>query len=571
VDSLTPRAALNALERWKDQYGGEASARKRVLIRQLSRARLRGASSGERPSEIQRLHESLCFLHAYPDDAPVLALVRRALRSFDLRADVRRHAESLASSGIAGTPTDYRFYYPTARWLASRWSQHLKIDWDEFESPERLMPLLSQLALPAEQPAVDELDETLRQWIERLRRRDETDAGFLIRRFAELPMDDAVREALWDSFDILMRLTAGKGTPSRTRARVDFGIPVHFQTAPLSRERPVLEKALAEEPRAIYDLSPSEGAELVNLARVSMVSRERDLDAFAWGDPLDVRLVDYGNGLQFAAIGMVPSHRLLLESVYGYLTLKNGVPLGYVLTSALFGSSEVAYNVFETYRGAEAGPIYGKVLAMTRHLFGSDSFTVDPYQLGHENEEGIESGAWWFYNKLGFRPRDAAVRRVLRGELARMKRRPSHRSNAATLRKLAQSNVYYHAGRERDDVLGLVSLSRIGLAATRYLSRRFGSDRARGAKVLESEARETLGADLREWSRDEREAFRRWAGIVGLLGVTRWSPAERRALVEVIRAKGGRRESDYVHRFNAHRRLRASLLRLSRSGTEAGV
>ena len=46
-----------------------------------------------------------------------------------------------------------------------------------------------------------------------------------------------------------------------------------------------------------------------------------------------------GDGLELAAIGMVPKRRLLLEAVYGFLTLKNGVPIGYVLNSALFGSS----------------------------------------------------------------------------------------------------------------------------------------------------------------------------------------------------------------------------------------
>jgi len=39
------------------------------------------------------------------------------------------------------------------------------------------------------------------------------------------------------------------------------------------------------------------------------------------------------------------------------LTLKNGVPIGYVLASGLFGSSEVMYNVFETFRGGESARI----------------------------------------------------------------------------------------------------------------------------------------------------------------------------------------------------------------------
>jgi hypothetical protein len=43
----------------------------------------------------------------------------------------------------------------------------------------------------------------------------------------------------------------------------------------------------------------------------------------------------------------------------------------------------------------------------------------------------------------------------------------------------------------------------------------------------------------------------------------RWSPAERRALVRVVRAKGGRRESDFVRAFDAHAKLRHALLALA--------
>jgi hypothetical protein len=92
-----------------------------------------------------------------------------------------------------------------------------------------------------------------------------------------------------------------------------------------------------------------------------MVTRARDLDAFSYADPRDVRLVDCGDGLVFACVGVRPERRLLLESVYAFLTLKNGVPIGYVLSSALYGSAEIAYNVFETWRGAEAGRVYGRV------------------------------------------------------------------------------------------------------------------------------------------------------------------------------------------------------------------
>ena len=52
-------------------------------------------------------------------------------------------------------------------------------------------------------------------------------------------------------------------------------------------------------------------------------------------------------------------------------------PNSFVITSALYGSAEIAFNVFDTFRGAEAGPVYGKVVGMTRALFGTDVYSND--------------------------------------------------------------------------------------------------------------------------------------------------------------------------------------------------
>ena len=52
--------------------------------------------------------------------------------------------------------------------------------------------------------------------------------------------------------------------------------------------------------------------------------------------------------------------------------------------------------------------------------------------------------------------------------------------------------------------------------------------------------------------------------VLLLPGVERWTRAEKKALAAVIGAKGGRSESEFVARFDAHRRLRAALVRLAR-------
>ena len=555
---MRPRTAVRELEKRRDVFDPESARRKIELLSLLERGRC------ESFDDVLRLHECLCFLRAYPDDAPVLKLVERMLDGFDRRPDVRRFSAKLLDTGIAGSPIYYSFYWPMARWLVKHWPDRVSVDWEMFEKSDRLKELLSLLVTYSETPALDLEDYPVAQWVSRLKGADETDAAFLVRRFGQLEANDFLKESLYDGLDPFFKLSPGPGTPSRTKAKAPVG-RVQFQTGPLDRMRPDLRSAIAEAPRSVRRLGPRQGQRYIDLAREAMVTRSRDLDAFSQADPRDVFLVDCGRGLSFAGMGMIPERRLLLESVYGFLTLKNGVPVGYVLSSALFRSSEVAYNVFETFRGGESAWVFGRVISMLHHLFGSTAFALDPYQLGYGNEEGLKSGAWWFYYKMGFRPADRAVRQVMGTELKRMAKNPAHRSDLATLERLASEYTFYHVGPSQKDVLGRVDLGAIGLAVSDFLAKRFGARREEGLAWCSNEAARLLGVESRRgWSKGERLAWERWGPLVTVLpGIARWPRRDRKELVDVIRAKGGRSERVFVERANAHTRLNEALLALA--------
>ncbi len=555
----TAKSLLDELEKLKTEYGGGSGARKLELLRILARRRLSAAR------DVLRLHEVLCFLKAYPDGPELLKQVEAMLARFGRRADLRRHRRALENTGVAGTVTEYPFYWVTARWLARKWPDLLTVNWAEFDKKGEIEELLPLLFPYWTSSAFDELAMTPRGWIHRLKGADETDAAFLIRRFEAVRADSFNVEKMYEDLDVPIRLEPGPGTPSRSRER-HRGSPVRFQTRPLVRGRPALAREIRRRPAAVRWADRREGREVVDLARSLMVARQRDLDLFEYGNPDDVRFVDWGGGLSFAFIGAVPERRLMLESVHGAITLKNGVPLGYCTASALFGSAEVAFNLFDTFRGGESALLFCRLLATVRHLFGCDAFTLDPFQLGYGNAEGLKSGAWWFYQKMGFRPLEPETKALMERELKRMKRSSRHRSDLATLNRLASENAFFFLGRVRGDVLGRLTLGNAAMAATRRLTAVFGADLERAERECSRGAAGLLGLrSLRGFSPGERLAWRRWSPLVTALpGLRRWGSAARKELVRVIRAKGGRRESDFVALFDRHKLLRRAILRLAR-------
>jgi hypothetical protein len=59
-------------------------------------------------------------------------------------------------------------------------------------------------------------------------------------------------------------------------------------------------------------------------------------------------------------------------------------------------------QTFQSFRGGEAAFVFGTHACGDRVASARNRSLLEPYHSGHRNEEGIESGAWWFYYKLGF-------------------------------------------------------------------------------------------------------------------------------------------------------------------------
>lgn len=541
--------ALASLARIARQYGPGLGERKYRLLAELGQAELASAK------QVLRLHELLGFLDAYPDSRRVRSRAQAMLGRFRHRPDLLRFREALAGTGIAGTDIPYRFFWPTARWISRKWPGALRIDRADPPQVKAMLEALPQLVPAVQAEFIKQAGAPTLDALDRLCPDGVTDADWFIGLVAAMPGDDPTREAFFDRIDLPFILRAGRSTPERSTAR--FGTPLlHTQSVPLRGPRPDLRRECLRAPLRVADLRSADAAALVELARISMATRERDLAVFQYANPRDTFLVDDGAGLAFAFVGIRRERRLLMPAVYGGLALQNGVPIGYLQLDVLGRHAEVSFNQFETFRDSGAALVFARFIAASHHVFGCDSFSIEPYQLGLDNEEGIASGAWWFYRRFGFRPRTAAGRLIATREDARARRQRGYRSSERSLRALARWHLFFSLDRRRQARLPQTAalLERASRALQRF-SRIDALERRRAATAA---AATWLGG--KPTGAGAAEALANWAGIIlALQGTGRWSRRDRRLLRAIVAAKAGASERRYLQLFGTHARLRRLL------------
>ena len=539
------------------RYSLESRKEKRALLEALERTSVGHAAT------LRRLHETLCFLQAHPDDAEVLALVDRALEAIPARVTrlgpgARRR---LHDSGIASTTLDYPFGLPMARWLASRFPADADVAWRRFHDEDRLDETLSLLATTAEGDAFSEGGMGWREWLRVAKGgRRLTDLQLLLEVFGRTGLPTEARDWLFESLGLPIQWRPRGPGASRTLAR---GAPprVFFHEAGLDRSAGDLVDALGR-PLPALARAPRELAEsLVDSARVAMATRQRELHAFSYPNPDDVLVVRGGRGLVLAFIGIMPDFRLPLEAYYGFLALKNGVPVSYGGGWELFGTLDFAVNIFASFRQGESAYLATQLLRAYRRIFGMRTVVVDRYQLGHESTEALRSGSFYFYHRLGFRPRNPDVLRVLETERTKIAADASYRSPVRVLEQLAGDEVFLSLPGGLPAPEKRLRATDVAALVARFVAREYGGDRVAAVRETAARVGLVLGVPRRaSWPLSERGAFEGMSLVAALIeDLARWPVAARRALVAVMRAKGASSEMRYAHQLDGHRRLRRSL------------
>ena len=578
---------LAALEATRYRFNAGDGAQVEKLLPALDKVRFPDAAS------LIRFHEALMFLRAFPHSPAVLRATERILNQFHEKVAALRQSgadmeafDPLEVSGIAGTQMEDTLSFDVARWLVGRMPGQVEIAWDNYEPARelgttgpRFMPLL-------EDDAFVEADTPFRRWLEtaggsgkKKRSGSSQLPTWLVNRFDRLPLPPLQKAELYESLRIPLRwnLTNSRITRTRNWRAVR---KVYYHDGPLiSRSQVSLAHELAKRPPSFTKFSLKEGERIADMIREVMLVRYRELYGTTLADPRSVVRAglgkdEAGRGVEIYLWNLPPARRLPLRAYVAGFTLKNGVPINYIEAIGLCEWMEVGFNTFYTFRGGEAGWIYAQVLRCLCAWMGTTVVSVYPYQLGHDNEEAIESGAFWFYRKLGFRPGRADLRKLVEREEKKIAAdrecgagapaRPSpYRTPPRILKRLAAGHVFYELPGAEVGAWDTFSARNIGLRVNERMARDFAGDADRMRDHARHALERMLSINTSKWAPLEKSAFDNCALVLAdVPGLRPWTREEKQDLVQIIRAQAKPNEMLYLHLTQRHGRLREALLTL---------
>jgi hypothetical protein len=563
-------AELASAKHWR---GADGATKTESLLEAWRDAKFPNAES------LIRLHDAVLFLRAFPQSCEV---ARRAdLLLENLLPEVARMRkagldmtpfDSEQVSGIAGTRLRDRFTFDVARWLKHRYPRLVTAAWDIDEQSRPLGAALPRFLPLLEDDAQVEADTPFLTWIAKAAGEGK-ELEWLLDRVQQSPISPAQRTELYDALGLELLWELADCPASRTLARRGVA-ELFFHTEPLIQRKQVsLEDEFRSPALCVRTLDKKEGEEILDMCREAVTVRYRELYGTTRGDPAQVYEATPGRGVEIYLWGLAPERRLPLRAYHAGFTLKNGVPINYIEGISLFEWMEIGFNTFYAYRDGETAWIYSKVLHFLQQLCGVTCFSVYPYQLGHENDEAIQSGAFWFYRKLGFRPGKPELLALAQKEERKIASDSSYRTAGRTLRRLANGHVFYEIGTTERGCWDSFSTRTIGFAVQETSKERFGGDAGRMGQSASATLSLWLKVDFAGLSAPERGAFENFAFLTLVAPeIEGWTQPELKALENIIRAKAGPDELDYLHRLRDHQSLRKLVLKLgSRRAEQDGI
>jgi len=441
-----PEEQLKSLRSISNVFDDDALAKKKKLIREVSLQKLR------QPKKLFEYHQLLLFLCAYPQSKDVLTIAEAELRRVAISAKKifdeknERLRTQLVNTGIANTQVNVSFSFHFVKWLLLSFPDDVKlfsIDAEDVTAEQVLCSCLTDV----ERDLIADKMLSATKMIRRLKSANQGDLEFLVQLFSDLKVSVEATDVLWDSLKIFISWRLTTNAPSLTYAKSPKR-KIFFHTTSLLKRldwKKEIQKPLGK----AYHLNEEEQGQLVMSARGTLAMFLRETDPVTYVDVSMVELFDMGRGIDIALYSMIVERRLPLESYIGYVAFKNRIPVAYGGSWIFLHRAKTGLNIFPAFRGGESAFLFIQILRLYHQYYKVKKFFIEPYQIGKNNTEGLKSGAFWFYYRLGFIPTLNKLHDVAAEEFEKIISDKNYRTPLSVMKQLSNSHLELNLSPEK--------------------------------------------------------------------------------------------------------------------------
>lgn len=401
----------------------------------LSRCRELSFSS---PAILRAYHDALLFVRAFPMDKESVEMAGSELNRvavFIRQAKGFRWQYALTGSALPGTEIKCQYTRILLRWLMDTCPAAI-LPAETAASPEEVKAFFQVMM-----PGIEFKGATagsLSLW-NRIRvlsgyNFNREALEWLLQLTAQQPIPELLKDQLFDGLKLFTSWKLTMEGLNRSFLEGPAGRMAYYKSGKNFKVNALISKPFK-------NLLPGqeEKIRLITVARASLAFYYRETDPFTYASAAETAYFDLGDGFRIALFGMTNDRRFSLDSYIGFLALKNGLPVAYG-GGWIFGHRcKIGVNIYPPYRGADSSFLFTQVLRVYYQQFRIHYFLVKPYQFGRGNPEGIKTGAFWFYYKLGFRSASPDIDGLAGKEWEKINSGIGYRSSPALLKKMTGS------------------------------------------------------------------------------------------------------------------------------------
>ncbi len=437
---------------------------KRQLLHHLSAMKL------SQKEDLVLYAEALLFILGYPADSDQWEKVDKELNriTWHLKRSVTGTGKALENSGLPFTPIVTRFSHDGVRWLLSY--PHCTISLEAIEAPAQQVNDILRLTLTSLEKSETTAGLDHQDLLKVLQVPQSQCLPFLVHELSRLDLTPYIKDYLFDRLDVYVRVQPKDKVFSKFYNRLP-GIQPFFHA---DLQKKISVKNILDMPLPpSTTCSASEKKDIIQVIQNAMILTARETDPTTFLDENSLRLYSLDRGVSIAIYSMIPARQLPLESYVGFTAFKNGLPASYGGAWVFGDRANFGLNIFETFRSGESSFMLASLLRVFRHVFHLQYIEIEPYQFGFDNPEGIESGAFWFFYRMGFRPLDKVLRQFAGKEEQKIAANTSYRSTRKTLTAFTGSSLGLRLGKRISPDTGSITKK-----VTQMIQRTYGGNRS---------------------------------------------------------------------------------------------